>query len=134
MKPGPKPTIPTCGHPEIKHAGGGLCRRCYDRAWIKRKYEESSTFRDYHRKRYLFKRYGITREQYAEMLEAQDFRCAICKGSCLDENERFHALQVDHDHTTGKVRGLLCRFCNSKLGWYENRKDVIHEYVKRGIL
>lgn len=132
MKPGPKPTIPTCGHPEIKHAGGGLCRRCYDRAWIKRKYEESPTFKEYHGKRHFEKRYGITRDQYYAMLETQEFKCLLCDGSCIDPEQRFRALHIDHDHNTGKVRGLLCKFCNSKLGWYENRKDKINEYLKRG--
>ncbi len=49
---------------------------------------------------------------YEEMLEAQNRRCAIC-GAPHDEQKR--GLAVDHCHTTGKVRGLLCSPCNSQL-------------------
>lgn len=41
-------------------------------------------------------------------------------------------LCVDHNHKTNKFRGLLCRNCNSRLGWYENNKDIIHAYLRRG--
>src|SRR5215217_5299916 len=51
--------------------------------------------------------YGITKEQYINMLEAQDGRCAICK---KDFGTR---IDVDHCHDTGEVRGLLCMLCNS---------------------
>ena len=41
-------------------------------------------------------------------------------------------LCVDHSHSTHKFRGLLCQNCNSRLGWYENHKKEIDEYLKRG--
>lgn len=57
----------------------------------------------------LRKRYGITTKQYEEMKEKQDGKCAICH----NVPER---LVVDHNHTTGKVRELLCDACNFALG------------------
>ena len=36
---------------------------------------------------------------------------------------------MDHDHETLKFRGLLCSVCNRQLGWYENNKDKVHEYL-----
>ncbi len=53
--------------------------------------------------------YGITREEYALMLETQQGRCAICNG------KRPYRLLVDHCHRTGEVRGLLCKLCNNRL-------------------
>lgn len=53
--------------------------------------------------------YGITEADYAVMFEAQDGRCAICKG------KRTGNLDVDHCHKTGIVRGLCCRRCNRRL-------------------
>jgi len=57
--------------------------------------------------------YGISPEQYKSMLEEQGNCCAICK----QENKR--AMAIDHDHKTGKVRGLLCDACNLSLGHIE---------------
>lgn len=53
--------------------------------------------------------YGLTVEQYEALLAHQDGACAICCGT------RRYRLNVDHDHATGLVRGLLCRRCNKLL-------------------
>jgi hypothetical protein len=58
------------------------------------------------------KRYGITLEQYEKMYAKQNGVCKICKNPCVTRN----LLSVDHCHTTGKVRGLLCVKCNTALG------------------
>lgn len=63
------------------------------------------------RSNYLRRNFGITVEQYEQMLQRQDGTCAICH-----EPPKNQALAVDHDHTTGQVRGLLCRRCNQLLG------------------
>lgn len=58
--------------------------------------------------------YGITLVDYNFMLEKQDGVCAIC--SKTNFNKRVKRLFVDHNHETGKVRGLLCINCNSVVG------------------
>lgn len=58
------------------------------------------------------KKYGITTDQYTEMLEKQQGMCAICG----DTHNRGKRLCVDHCHKTGKIRGLLCLSCNIMLG------------------
>lgn len=60
--------------------------------------------------------YGITLAEYEEMLEAQGGGCAIC-GAKPVKGKRRHA--IDHCHTTGKVRGILCNRCNVILGHLE---------------
>jgi hypothetical protein len=59
--------------------------------------------------------YGVTWEEYEALLTKQEHCCAICKRppSGTKVNSRLH---VDHDHRTGKVRGLLCHSCNLVLG------------------
>lgn len=52
--------------------------------------------------------YNITPKDWDSILEAQKGRCAICG--------RTNDLCVDHDHTTGKIRGILCRKCNKNIG------------------
>jgi hypothetical protein len=65
--------------------------------------------------------YGLTYEQYEEMLKAQDFKCAIC-GTEESGSKRTDKLFVDHDHDTNEVRKLLCMKCNMALGVFKNIK------------
>lgn len=65
------------------------------------------------RKSRLWTKFGITEEQYDEILRNQGGGCAIC-GMTPEENGK--ALAVDHDHRGGDVRGLLCEGCNYKIG------------------
>jgi hypothetical protein len=66
------------------------------------------------------KQLGVTDEQYAAMLDAQGGHCALCPST--PKTRRLH---VDHDHATGKLRGLLCHRCNRylpaslKADWHE---------------
>lgn len=61
----------------------------------------------------LRRRYGITAAEYQCRLRAQGFGCAICGN---ESNEDGRRLVVDHDHTTGNVRGILCHLCNVGIG------------------
>jgi len=61
----------------------------------------------------LVLKYGITFEDFKAMLKQQNFQCAICG---IHQAELIYRMAVDHDHGTGKVRGLLCRPCNHALG------------------
>jgi len=58
--------------------------------------------------------YGVSPEQYAAMLEAQGGQCAICDSDQWPG--KGNSPHVDHEHATGKVRGLLCTNCNNGLG------------------
>lgn len=60
----------------------------------------------------LLRTYGITVEQYDAILEKQDHKCPVCE---RHEDEFPTRLAVDHDHKTGEIRGLLCRYCNHRM-------------------
>lgn len=60
-------------------------------------------------------KYGITLEDYNSMLKLQKGGCAICKSEVPLSTQHKH-LYVDHNHTTGKVRGILCHPCNRTIG------------------
>lgn len=64
------------------------------------------------RSSHLRRNFGITLEQYRELLLKQDESCAICKRHISEFNQE---LAVDHNHTTGEIRGLLCTNCNYRL-------------------
>jgi hypothetical protein len=65
--------------------------------------------------------YGIDIEEYTKLLEKQDFKCAICGSRGSD----IKSLAVDHDHATGKVRGLLCDSCNLGIGKFKDSTELL---------
>lgn len=73
-------------------------------------------------------KYGITVAKYEEMLAEQGGCCKLCTSGVPGSRTKHFA--VDHDHTTGEVRGLLCLKCNWRLGWYEAHADAVLQYLK----
>jgi hypothetical protein len=75
-------------------------------------------------KRYKLKNnYGLTLEEFSGMILEQNSCCKICK-------ENMDNPQVDHCHTTGKVRGLLCRDCNISLGLLKENTQTLHNMIE----
>lgn len=70
-----------------------------------------------HLKSHYKLRYGLTTEDVQAQVAAQGGNCAICIRSLVDIPERH--VHVDHDHNTGAVRGVLCHWCNVRLGGIE---------------
>lgn len=64
-------------------------------------------------RRVRVKKYGITLDKYIELFNFQNGCCAICRRS---EKDMLKSLCIDHNHLTGKIRGLLCHNCNNMLG------------------
>lgn len=69
------------------------------------------------REKELVVKYDLTREQYLKMFSDQSFQCAVCSGEVVPFTRNAH---VDHCHTTGKVRGILCKPCNQGLGFFRD--------------
>ena len=67
-------------------------------------------------------KYGITLEDYDRMFDEQGGSCAVCGTEDPGRKGRFH---VDHNHSTGKVRGLLCMGCNTGLGALKDSPEVL---------
>ena len=83
------------------------------------------------RRKSLLARYGITHEDYLAMLERQNGKCAIC-GATETTCSRSRYFDVDHNHQTGQVRGLLCRDCNLTVGMVESKQyklGLIRQYL-----
>lgn len=91
--------------------------------------------RDVNLRDLLRRRYGLTLEQYQEMLARQGGRCAIC-GSPPDPTgvKAASRLHVDHDHVTGANRELLCGRCNQGVGFFRDDPAILRaaaEYIER---
>jgi hypothetical protein len=103
----------TCGCGAVKRYCAVRCRSCTDRSRRGRRINRS---RRYPSEWYVLRRrlafYGITVRDYYRLLVAQEFKCGICSKERTDRC----GLVVDHDHVTGRVRGLLCSGCNRAIG------------------
>ena len=90
-------------------------------------------------KHHLRTRYNLTPDQYNEIAKSQNYKCAIC-GIDVTENIRAGkqiALSVDHNHTTGAIRELLCMKCNYGLGYFRDNADILakaSEYIVKHTL
>lgn len=120
----PSSTRATC-HPNRPHMARGLYKKCYDKDYSKRNKHKTDKIKTNWRKnnpdkisevrrRYL---YGMEPEDYQKLLIAHNKRCAICK--------KKTKLHVDHNHKTGRVRGLLCGSCNRGLGILKDSLKII---------
>ena len=91
----------------------------------RKKYRESEHGKRKERDSHFRRKYNITLEQYDKMAEQQKGLCILCG---LPEIGR--RLAVDHNHQTGKVRGLLCHQCNCCIGFIENKNLSIKKIQK----
>lgn len=75
------------------------------------------------KRRMRYAEIGISEEGYQELFKRQGGRCAIC------ERKVKTRLSVDHDHKTGRVRGLLCVTCNQGLGYFKDDASTLHRAI-----
>lgn len=97
------------------------CRSATRKAWRGTYREKQAAYR----RRFQLSVYGLTEEEYDAMLAAQRGGCAMCGEACPTGRQ----LAVDHDHQSGRVRGLLCVKCNQWLGVYEAIGTAASEYL-----
>lgn len=88
-----------------------------------RKREEDGSRRNWHLKRM----FGITQTDYNALLSRQDEGCGICKSKFLATKRSFN---VDHDHVTKEVRGLLCHRCNMGIGYFLDSIGLLQNAIQ----
>lgn len=77
------------------------------------------------RARELGHEYGITVEEYEAMKVSQGGKCALCKEIPIPRKTQIDGFHIDHDHTSGKVRALLCAQCNHGLGLFYDDPQLL---------
>jgi hypothetical protein len=110
-------------HPQTKDRLQSWCKSCTQVAVDKIRVRDPITTYNY----YLKRKYGITYEDYETMLANQGGGCAICGTTTPLKGKRF--LNVDHDHSTGKVRGVLCQPCNTGLGKLQDSTELLQKAI-----
>jgi len=132
-------------HPTRLIKAKGLCASCYNKLILDKhphlREQANARRRTKHKKdaetrnpiihaekqriRRLKHRHGLTAQNYDDMLKEQK-GCALCG---IKTNKNGKALFVDHDHTTNKVRALLCARCNTMVGIIETQPNFIKKAV-----
>jgi hypothetical protein len=102
------------------------CKSCNNEYYAKRRIEKYDQVREYerkfHKQRRLKHTYGITEDELNLLYKKQGNKCAICNTNTK--------LVIDHCHTTGLVRGLLCSPCNIGLGHYNDDVSRLENAIK----
>lgn len=108
-------------NPHCKECGRESARRTYHK-------QRNETPEAHSLKRYsegIKSRYGIDIGEYNRLLASQNWQCAVCKADRADATKA--RLHVDHNHQTGRVRGLLCTRCNNALGYAADNAERLRQ-------
>ena len=116
----------SCFHKRSERKSGHVsaCKECAIKPYTTEKQARQRSYK-------LMANFGMTVEQYDDLLIAQGNVCAICT---KPETSRSGAgvikrLAVDHNHSTGKVRGLLCENCNRGLGLFKEDEGIMQSAI-----
>jgi hypothetical protein len=116
-------------HDPLDRTKNGNCRLCAlerNKEYYYRHHEARKAGAVTQNRKQVLKRYGLTLTTYEELLATQGYVCAICKTSnSYVMNGKSRALDIDHDHTTGQVRGALCSNCNRGIGLFKDNPEVL---------
>ena len=112
----------------IRSGKSYVCKECSD-ATARTLYNRDKNIpriRNKRRQYYVNRTYGISLEQYEQILKDQDYKCKICE---IDMQGRGNFCHFDHDHATGKNREFLCTNCNRGLGHFQDNMDILMKAI-----
>ena len=110
-----------CDEYELHNKGQTQCKKCYTK-WYQG-YKDTRK-----RDKHYMKKFGITLAEYNKILARQEGVCASC--GTTGEEGRYKNMAVDHCHTTGKIRGILCANCNRALGLVGDTSKGVRKLLK----
>jgi hypothetical protein len=121
-----KPRSDFYPHAVAKNGVSAWCKQCTRQATLDRQKRDKESVKLINRRARLKRSFGMTVQQYDEMLDAQGGCCALCGSDFPGGRGRF---VVDHCHDTGRVRGLLCNLCNVGLGALRDSPQLLQKAI-----
>lgn len=122
----------TC-HPDKVYRAKGLCESCYRVAYYLAHKAARHAYYVTNRERVLaniyLRKYGLSTSKYRTTLANQGGVCKICGRTDAGGTLRPQQFLVDHNHRTGKVRGLLCHSCNTGLACFREDRSILESAV-----
>lgn len=109
-----------------KHKYDYICRPCRNQKSKLWKEENQQRNYEIYKNYSLKERYGLDLSQYHVLLQGQNHKCKIC-GDYVETYSR--STHVDHDHKTGKVRGILCNNCNTGIGKFRDDTTILQKAI-----
>ena len=113
--------------PSCKKHSDYWCRVCRNERAKQWRKDNPERKRQYEKQFMLKQRYGLSYTQYTQMFIDQEYQCSICKQEVLPDTKNAH---VDHNHTTGKVRAILCNSCNTGLGKFKESPELLQQAIQ----
>lgn len=109
---------------------GRFCSRSH--ATAQRNKDEGTGLGAYERnRRYMrLKLYGLSHDAFTEMWEQQSGECLVCSTPMINGGNTRTSAHIDHDHSTGLVRGILCNSCNMGLGKFYDNPEVLEKAAR----
>ena len=107
------------------------CKACANEYRKKRRVTHGDIYRRTNRRSNMRRKYGLEQEQY-ELLHKDYKYCMICGKQETEveaQTKSIQRLSIDHDHTTGKIRGLLCGKCNRALGLADESTEILKAMI-----
>lgn len=118
-------------HGEMRRSKDPLLNPCHRKGCEKVAYGDGYCATHLAKKTHLKKKYGLTYSSLDEMLDRQNYACAICKSPLDSLSKTTH---IDHDHGTGNVREVLCQGCNTGIGLFRESPEFLRaaaEYLEK---
>jgi hypothetical protein len=102
------------------------CKLCYSKFHEEYYAKNIDKVKSKNKKMWLQRKYGLSIKEYELLKNKQDNKCVICQEK-LNEGYDVH---VDHSHKTGKIRGILCRWCNTGLGNFKDKTQSLQRAIE----
>jgi hypothetical protein len=106
---------------------GRFCSKVCSGTWVGSQTKSPFSRKERERHWQLKARYGLTHEDFTAMWESQNGVCLICETPMVNGGNTRNSAHIDHDHSTGVVRGILCHSCNMGLGKFYDAPEVLEK-------